>query len=170
MKPIFSLFWYICTFRAGPDRVPANTTFLGVIIILNILLNVALFMLLNDVEFIRVVTLVVVNLTVTAGLIWVVMMLMDVGARYQKTLTALFGADLILSTITNLIAWGVQQGFGDSATNVQFFIIALLFMWTLGVYGFVFHRALNLHIGFGIAIALFVIVFALAISQTAVAV
>lgn len=169
MKPIVSLFWYIATFRAGPDRVPASTTFLGVVIGLNILVNVALFLLLNEVEFLRVVTLIVVNLAVTAGLIWGVMMLLNMGERFLQTITALFGADLILSTVTNLIAWSVQRGFGDTATNVQFFIIALLFMWTLGVYGFVFHRALNLHIGFGIAIALFVLVFSLAISQTAVA-
>ena len=49
------------------------------------------------------------------------------------------------------------------------FVITLLTLWSLAIYGFVFHRAMNIHIGFGIAMALFVVIFSVAITQTALA-
>ena len=72
------------------------------------------------------------------------------------TLIANAGMNIVVQ-----LAWG-----GETVTR---FVITMLTLWSLAVYGFIFHRALNIHIALGIGMALFVVVFSMAITQTALA-
>ena len=71
----------------------------------------------------------------------------------------------IYITFTYRINGGATQ---TVTTNAPVFVITLLTLWSLAIYGFIFHRAMNMHIGFGIAMALFVVIFSVAITQTAI--
>jgi len=84
--------------------------------------------------------------------------------RAQQTVTAVFGTDIIMTVLTG-IAFAATGAVHETAAV---FAITLLTLWSLMIYGFIFHRAMNIHIGFGIAIALFVVIFSVAITQTAV--
>ena len=105
------------------------------------------------------------SLAGTAGLVWFVMMLMNHVNRFAQTITAVFAVDIIL-TLAAAILFSLV---GDLTNAVSVFVTALLVSWTLAVYGFIFHRALDIHIGFGVAMALFVFIFTMAITQTAIA-
>lgn len=165
MKPIVLLFWRICIFRAGPDAIPANGTLTTVIVIINALVNIGVQLLLGGDEetLLRAVTATVVSLAGTAGLIWFVMMLMSLTHRFAQTITAVIAVDILLT----LVAAVLFSLIGDLTNAVSVFVTALLVSWTLAVYGFIFHRALDMHIGFGVAMALFVFIFTMAITQTA---
>ncbi len=165
MKPIVSLFWRICIFRAGPEAVPLNGTLTGVIIVLNALVNISVQLLLGGESetLLRAVTATVVSLAGTAGLVWFVMLLMSLTQRFAQTITAIIAVDIILT----LIAAVLFSLIGDLTNTVSVFVTALLVSWTLAVYGFIFHRAMDMHIGFGVAMALFVFIFTMAITQTA---
>ena len=166
MKSIVLLFWRICIFQTGPDTVPANNAFLVMIIAANALLNIAVQLLLvgQDESLLSAVTLAVVSLAGTGGLVWFIMSLMSLGSRVPQTITAVFGVDIIMTIITSILFASA----GMIAQNIAVFVITLLTLWSLAVYGFIFHRAMNIHIGFGIAMALFVVIFSVAITQTAI--
>ena len=167
MKSIFLLFWRICIFQSGPETVPSGNSFVIMVIAVNALLNVVVQLLLggDDGSLLRAVTLAVVSLAGTGGLIWFIMTLMQLGSRVPQTITAVFGVDIIMTTITSVL-FAVA---GSIEENIAVFVISLLTLWSLAIYGFIFHRAMNLHIGFGIALALFVVIFSVAITQTAIA-
>ena len=166
MKSIFLLFWRICIFQSGPETVPSSNSFVILVIAVNALLNVVVQLLLggDDGSLLRAVTLAVVSLAGTGGLIWFIMTLMQLGSRVPQTITAVFGVDIIMTTITSIL-FAVA---GSIEENIAVFVISLLTLWSLAIYGFIFHRAMNLHIGFGIALALFVVIFSVAITQTAI--
>lgn len=167
MKPIFQLFWRICLFRDGPETIPANNFLLLFAVILNASLNVVVQMMWggDNVSLLRALTIAVVSLAGTGGLVWFVMVLMSLTPRLPQTLTAIFGVEIILTGLSALL---LLSSDAIGATVTRFIITALTF-WSLAVYGFIFHRALNIHIGFGVAMALFVVVFSMAITQTALA-
>ena len=167
MKSIFALFWRICIFRSGPESVPANNLFFILVLVANALLNVVVQLVLAsaEVNLLRALTLAVVSLAGTGGLIWFVMALMDLSNRVPQTITAVFGVEIFMTTLTAILLW-FADGIG---MGVARFVITLLTLWSLAIYGFIFHRAMNIHIGFGIAMALFVVIFSVAITQTALA-
>ena len=167
MKSIFLLFWRICLFQAGPDTVPANTTFTVAVIALNAVVNIVVQLLLGaeQINLLRAITLAIVSLAGTGALVWFVMALMSLNNRVQQTVTAMFGTDIIMTVLTS-IAFLIT---GEINNTAAVFAITLLTLWSLMIYGFIFHRAMNIHIGFGIAIALFVVIFSVAITQTAIA-
>ena len=166
MKSIVLLFWRICIFQTGPDAVPASNTFTITVIALNALVNIAVQLWLGaeDITLIRAITLSVVSLAGTGALVWFTMALMSHSNRAQQTMTAVFGTDVVLTLLTSL----AFAAAGAINQTVAGFVITLLTLWSLSVYGFIFHRALNIHIGFGILIALFVVIFSVAITQTAI--
>ncbi len=165
MSQIFLLLWRLCTFRAGPDAMPANNTLLGLIISLNALLSVSLYLLVNTATLLKAATLVSVSMAGTAGLVWLIMNLMEMGNRFPQTLMALFGVDILITLLTGAVAMvtGTEE---ISAAGAS--LLTLLMFWNLAIFAFIFHRALNIHIGFGFLLALFVVIFSIAMSQAAV--
>jgi len=165
MKPILLAFWRMCIFKSGPDAIPAHRAFTVTIIAANAVLNVVVQLLLGDptTSTLRAITLAVVSLAGTGGLVWFVMALMGLTNRVVQTVTAVFGVDIIMTSITGL-GFAVTGGIDNA---VSFFFVTLLTLWSLAIYGFIFHRAMNIHIGFGIAIALFVVIFSVAITEAA---
>ena len=165
MKPIVSLFWRICTFRAGPEAVPLSGALTIVIIVLNALINISVQLLLGSgtETLLRAVTATAVTLAGTAGLVWFVMLLLSLTQRFAQTITAVIAVDIILT----LIAAGLFSLVGDLTNAVSDFISALWISWKLAVNGFIFSRAMDMHIGFGVAMSLFVFIFTVAITQTA---
>ena len=165
MQAVLTLFWRICLFKTGPEAVPTSTTLTFIVIALNALLNVIVqhFIGEREVSLLRALTVSVVSLAATGALVGFVMTLMSLQHRLQQTLTALYGVDIMTTAVTS-IAFAAA---GRFAPDAAVFVITLLTLWSLAVYGFVFHRALNIHIGVGIAVALFVAIFSVAITQTA---
>ncbi len=167
MKSIFQLFWRICLFRDGPETIPANNVLLLLTLIANAGMNIVVQLAWGgeNVTVLRAITIAIVSLAGTGGLVWFVMMLMSLTNRLPQTLTAIFGVEVILTGLSALLLLSSDV----LGTGVTRFVITMLTLWSLAVYGFIFHRALNIHIGLGIGMALFVVVFSMAITQTALA-
>ena len=177
MTAILLVFWRICIFKGGPDSVPANTTLLAIVILISALTSLLASSFLQTVlppppptdvmdvavvssEF-SLITSVVVSQASTAGLVWLVLALMSLNDRLYQTLAAVFGVDTIVTAvstcaifITTLISTVLSQ-------------IAFLgmFFWSVGTLGFILHKALELSLALGIAAALFVMIFTIAITQ-----
>ena len=184
MTAIVSVFWRICLFKTGPDVIPANNFLLGLLIALNIVISWSATMLLqavvpispevtNQMDAQELAALsdgfllfarVLVSLASTGALIWGLLNLMSHGARTNKVLCAVFGCDIILTTLTFVTVYIGQT----LLPALGQFAMLGTFLWSLSVTGFILHRALEISWGFGIAASLFIMIFSFAISQVAI--
>ncbi len=168
MSHLVLVFWRICIFRGGPDAIPANRTLLSIIVILNAILSISLYLTINRTGFLTAATVVTVSLAGTAGLVWLIMNVMDLAARFPQTLMALLGVDLLNTVLTGAVALLTLTNEGVLSPTGAAVLAALMF-WNLAIFAFIFHRALNIHFGFGLMLAFFVVIFSVAISQVAAA-
>lgn len=184
MATLFLILFRICRFHAGPEVLPASNTLLGVIMLVNGLVSWTAAMILAQLitlpedaadQFSEadlaamtnaglLFTRVVVNLAATAALSWGLLALTGLNARLTQTLTAIFGTDIILTILTLaalVVSSSLPMVIGQMAT------IGMLF-WNIAVLGFIYHRAMDISMGLGVAAGLFVLVFTLAIGAVAV--
>ena len=166
MKSIVLLFWRLCLLQTGPDAVPASNVLTAVVVCVNAAINISVQLLLmtDSANLLRATSLSFVGLACTAALVAGSMRLMGRQARTQQTLTAIFGTDVITTIFTSLAF--VASGFAGQ--TIALFGITLLTLWSLMIFGFILHRALEIRLGFGVAMALFVVIFSVAVTQTAV--
>ena len=171
MISIASVFWKICTFRSGPDTLPHGNFLLGLVITANLVVSTALYLSLTDTDFFTSLTLVVVSLAGTCGLIWIIMTLMNQAARFNQTITAIIGADLLLTLLrAGLLPFGISANADANASvhPIAESLLTMLLVWNLLVFSYIFHRALNIHMFFGGLLAFFIFIFSIALSQAAV--
>ena len=184
MAAIISIFWQICLLKTGPDKLPSSNFLLGLVIVANALLSWSAFMVLQTIVPIssdaasqmseaqlRALTdgwllavRVVVGLACTAAITWGLLSLMNHGQRTNQTLSALYGSDLVLTLLTTTVFFLSQA----APEMIRQLANLGMFFWTVAVFGFVLHRALEISMGFGIAAALFLITFTFIVSQVAV--
>lgn len=156
----------ICLFRRGPEDLPTSNLLLGLLVALNILLSITLYLYLTDLTLLRASTLVVASLAGAAGLIWLVLSLMNFSQRFVQTFTAMVGVDVILGLLNGLLTVFTLQENGTYNTFGSFAWLALT-IWNLSIYATIFQRALEVHAAIGLGIALFVVLFSYAIGQVA---
>jgi hypothetical protein len=178
MTAILLVFWRICIFKGGPDSVPANTTLLAIVIFISALTSLIASSFLQtvlppppppaDVMDIKVVstefsliTSVVVSQASTAGLVWLVLALMSFNGRLYQTLAAVFGVDIIVTAVSTCAIF-ITTLISPALSQIAFLG---MFFWSVGTLGFILHKALELSLGLGIAAALFVMIFTIAITQ-----
>ncbi len=177
MTAIVSVFWRICIFKGGPDTLPANTTLLALIIVANALTSIVVSSFLQSLlpaipdtenmdvaivsDSLSLLTGVVVTQASTAGLVGLILMLMGHSSRLYQTLTAIFGTDIILTIVSAAAIFLV--------TLINTIIIQVVFLgtffWNAAVLGFILHKALEISRGLGIAAAVFILIFTIAITQ-----
>lgn len=178
MTAILSVFWRICLFRSGPDAVPANSALLGLVILANAVVGITAWAIQSSIApsappsetadvvivsgLLSVVTVVTVSLACTSGLVWLILNLMGFSARLVQTLTALFGSDVLITTVATLLIFATTLISTDLAQITSLFAM----FWAIGVFGFILHRALEISIGFGIVGAIFVVIFTTALTFT----
>ena len=167
MTAIVSAFWRICIFASGPNTIPANLTLAALVVSCDFLITLLALVLQSsgDITVLRGAAMAVVSLASSAGLVWLVLTMFGRAGRFTQTITAFVGVDLVL-TLVSLATYLPLQALSPAMASIA----ALgIFLWTLGVYGFILHRALEVHIAIGMALSLFVVIFSVAITQTAIA-
>jgi hypothetical protein len=177
MTAILLAFWRICIFKGGPDAVPANSTLLAIIIFASAVTSLVASSFLQTIlppppptdvmdvavvsDGFNLVTSVVVSQASTAGLVWLVLALMGFNGRLYQTLTAVFGTDIILTSVSTFAIF-IATLLSPTLSQIAFLG---MFFWTVGTFGFILHKALEIALGLGIAAAMFVMIFTIAITQ-----
>lgn len=165
MNSILTLFWNIATFRAGPETVPANRFLLVSVVVIDALISLVAQIFLNSTTPLKAATAVTINLATIMLLVYMLLSLLNLTPRYVQTVGALIGTDILL-TIISVAGLLLAMQAGELLSSIV--SVATLF-WTLAVFGFIFHKSMNMHIGLGIALAFFSVVLSFAISQAAIA-
>ena len=167
MLSLITLLWNLCVFRSGPEDLPANNFLLGLVIASNATISIVLNMLINSSTLLNAATLVVVSLAGTAAIVLLVLSLINLASRFLQTFTALVGVDLILTLLTGLVAAFTIGADGNILPAGAYLLFAIM-IWNLAAFSSIFQRAMNVHLALGVAVAIFVVVFSIAIGQAAI--
>lgn len=146
MKEIIALFWDICRFKRGPESVPSEPVFVGLVFLSYCLTTLVAIGVSPDLElsFFAALLVVVVTVTTTLGLIWVLMFFKGLTNRFMPTVTALVGADVVLTVLGLPLILALEYLSFDGVTDLLGGLLILLMGWSIVVGGFIFHRALNM--------------------------
>ena len=163
MLSILSLYLRIIQLKAGPEDVPASGLLLLIITAANVLTSLALSLTLGTASMGAVTTTILSNLAVQAFIIYGLLALMGKSNRLTQTLSAFFGCDLLLNALVGLGIGTMHLFEYDVLTPLALAIV----LWSTVVYGFIFHRALEVHIAVGIGLAFVLTLLAVSTGQLA---
>jgi hypothetical protein len=145
MKPILAVFWNICLLRRGPELVPTHPLFVGSVIVLNVLVGFFVGVQASEANAVQVATSTLVSMAAIAVITWIALSARGVVGRFPATITAMFGCDLLFTSLIAVIVPIV-----GITSPVTVWTWALITIWTIAVYGFILHRAMNVTVFVGI--------------------
>ena len=168
MVSLLSLFWNICILRVGPESVPARVWFVVVLLIVDIAVALLFHRLVyaaqpDGLTALQALAVSIVSIAIIAVVTRSALSFRKLDERFLATLTALVGTDLLISILI-LIASQLSMLVGVSPSIGT----GILEIWGIVVWGFIYQRAFNTTLLFGIVIAFGIGLLALLVSLGAV--
>lgn len=149
---IVKIFLEICLLRSGPQDLPASAIFLGVVFVANAF--VGLIILSIEAPFQAAVPQFFVSIGLLTAFSWIILTASGKATRLQQTLTALLGADTLISlfALPFLIWISLNQSYG-----LAYYVLFASMLWSIAVVGHIVRHALSSSylFGFGLAILYF---------------
>lgn len=149
MKHFVRVFWNICTFRAGPQVLPASRLLLALALGAHWLVGIAH----SAFTFTLPVSLLAALLgtATVVALIHSILTLRGHSARSVQTLTAVAGSEVLLGVLA-LPVTVMLYGGGDQ--SVAALLMLLLMAWNLAVVAHILRHALDVPLSAGVGFAL----------------
>ena len=172
MVSFVTLFWKICILRVGPESVPARIWFAVVLLIADIAVLLVLQGMKNDllpepnrVTMLHALGLNLVVMAAVALFTRSALHFRKFGERFLATFTALIGTHLL---ITILIVAAAQLS--NLAGLPPQILMAVLEIWQIVVWGFIYQRAFNttLMLGIPLAFVIFILANVVALAASAI--
>jgi len=154
MQQILWFYWELCMLRATPSSLPRTTQFFSFVLALYLLaalLSVALTR--TQLGPVEVAATVVIGIGVEGICTWLLLAFKSVQQRFLPVMAALLGCRCFIMLM--LLPFNFMFKHVDNET-VGFFAetISWLFLgWWLAVAGYIFHRAMNIGVFQGAALA-----------------
>ncbi len=164
MLSIFSQFWLIAQLKSGPEYLPANSFLLLVVTLLNIFLSLIISTSIGPQPASTVATTILTNLAAQALLIYGLLYLVGKPSRLTQTLIAYFGCDLLMNLVVGASIVIMRILGIDFMTTLAL----LIFFWSVLVFGFILHKAMEVHMAMTIAFAVSLTFVTVALGQLAV--
>lgn len=164
MLPIFSLFWRIAQLKGGPEHLPASNFLLVMITSLNIAVSFIISVSIGTQPAATVATTILTNLAAQALIICGLLALVGKGARLTQTLTAYFGCDLLLNLVIGCCIALMRILGVDFMTTLAL----VIFFWSILVFGYILHKAMEIHMAMSVALAFLLTLITVALRQLAV--
>jgi uncharacterized membrane protein YfbV (UPF0208 family) len=162
MRAVLGLFWQICTLRNTAAAVPGASWFLGTVVVLNCVVSLILSLVYNaEVGWQQALTTIVVGQATVAALVWTALSLRGFLPRFPSTITALFGCDLVITALFGALL-PIAGLLGPEAIRL---LPPLLLIWSVAVYGYILHQALELPMFAGVLMALGMLFVSLFVGQ-----
>jgi hypothetical protein len=158
--------WQLCLFRSSPSRLPGPWILTMVLIALDWLVSLLVVVQLSP-DADRGTMLVSIGLSnlVLLVLIMVTLAIRNRSSRAPQTLSAIFGCDLVLTMLFGVLL-GIAAALGDSlGTTPTAMLQVLLVLWTITLYGYILHEALDMPQVLGTLVAFAILMAGLSVSQ-----
>lgn len=172
MQSILSLFWNLCLLRTGPEQMPTAGVFVGLVLAVNVVVS-TLVALSAPAEptLLQALSIPIVAAAVLAGSTLLMLRMKGLSQRFTATLTALLGADVIITALSWPLVLIADPAPGGPVSGFDWLLIlaqlALVFWWVT-IAGFIFSRALSVPMPQGVAVAVFVILASLMVTASVV--
>lgn len=168
MVSLATLFWNICILRVGPESVPARTWFALVLVVANIAVALAYHRMMEasgaeTLSTLQALGLSLVSIATVAAVTRFILSFRRLDERFLATLTALIGTDLLINVFV-VVASQLSKLVGLPPSIAT----GILQIWVIVVWGFIYHRAFNITLLFGILIAFGIIIVAFIVGLGAV--
>lgn len=109
----------------------------------------------------RVLLNIAVAQLVLAALVLAMLRVAGKGARWAQTMSALYGCDLLLTLLFGGLL-PIARSLGDSPGNMM---EILLFLWTVTIYGYIVHLAMEIPLLAGMLAALGILIVGFSFSE-----
>jgi hypothetical protein len=154
MLKIAFYFWQMCLLRVGPEKVPANLPIVSMA--LGIYLGIA-FVSINitrpSLTLGALAGSLLIGVLVEVVMVYGILYFKKCADRAIPTLTSLFGTNsiiLLFLMVINLLLMKSDIPLLEMLAESAFWVI---FFWWMAIVGFIFHRAMDISIFQGVAIA-----------------
>lgn len=138
---------FIVALRLGPQDLPSgNRVLLTCLGLYALITSVSL---MNSARDIHPALLLAIAMVVPIVLAWIVLKWRGLTARWEQTVSALFGSSAVLSIISlplNLLS-------GDQPTALPALVLLVVFFWSFAVDAHIWRHALNVAYSTGLAVA-----------------
>lgn len=169
MRAVLDLFWQLCTFRAGPERMPTVGLFVVLVLALNLLVSTGVALSAPGIASTgAAVTLPVVMAAVLAVALWTALRLRGLVHRFTATFTALLGADAVVTALQwPLLLLAPADGAEPTDGLLTLLLVGQLglFVWWIAILGFVLSRALAVGRAQGTALAILFMLVTIVVSS-----
>ena len=147
MYELILLFFDICLFRKGPQDVPVSKWLLRFLVIAYIAVSFVLsLMTVNTGDALLHAT---VEVTLIVAFSWGVLLIARRTARFLQTACALLATDAVIS----FFAIPAMATLAGQGAGLAFLVIILLMLWHWAVSGYIFSKALQQPVSFGLGVA-----------------
>jgi hypothetical protein len=164
MKALFFTFFDICLLKRGPEVVPTHPLFLVLLVGAYMLIGVAASLAINEHwTMMAALTYTVVTMTAIAAATWFILYLRNLDRRFPATITALYGCEVLLSTLL----YAILQVTGRDAATVSTGAVIVIGVWYIAVSGYILQRALGITLMLGILLALGISLFSVGLGDAA---
>ncbi|MGR9105866.1 MAG: hypothetical protein ACU843_02945 [Gammaproteobacteria bacterium] len=149
MLLILKRFLDICLFRCGPQDLPSSAFFLILVFIANTV--VGLIILSMEAPLASAVPQFLVSIVLLAGFSWILLALSGKSARFRQTLTALLGADTVISlaALPFLISISTNHSLGW-----PYYVLLSSMFWSIAVVGHIIRHALSSSYLYGLGLSI----------------
>lgn len=136
-------------FKRGPQDIPASLFFLGIVLIMNAVVGLAILSM--EAPFLAALPQFLASIAFLAGFSWIVLGLSGKTMRFQQTLTALLGTDTLISlmALPFLIAISWDHEFG-----LAYYILLGSMLWSVAVVGHIIRHALSSSYLYGLGLSI----------------
>ena len=154
MQAILKFYWQMGLLRVGPDRLPALRSTLGVIVVACLVIElVEASFAQPDREFTTITIVVIMTMCIQAAVTFLLLLFFNYRHRYIATLSAIFGAYALLSIILLPFIMLMQNGENRSMLVLAQTVYWICLGWRLTIAGHIYHRAVNISLLQGAALA-----------------
>lgn len=163
MFVILKYFWQMCLLRAGPDKIPAQPRLLAAALVSYVVAQILVALLTrNENSFELALRIIPVEIIMLGLVTYLLLLFLKLQSRFLPTYTAIIGCDIVIVAIQLPLLLIMQNT--EMPTLILFLNAAwfVCFCWLLVIIGHIYHRAANVSIVQGGAIA--VVAFALTLT------
>ncbi len=150
MSAIIKILIDIILLRKGPDALPASSSLMIILIVINLIVSTALGATVHGLQI--ALSLSVIGLFISY--VFIKLILVNKPERFIQTFSSITGVSILMDLISVPVVFPLLNENANQNTVVLFGLLAsALYIWLVVTYGSIISRALSATMGYGISIA-----------------
>ena len=147
--PLLSIFFRIALFQQRPDELPASSFLFAVLLVINLIIGVANFLI--DFDIIQSILRTMADLVVSLSFVYLMLLAVNKASRSLQTMIAMLG----VSAILNCLSFPLLLLLPEVRTSVGAVGVVLyaMFFWHIAIIGHIFRHALSVNLPTGLMIS-----------------